>query len=92
MRAPGNGAVFVGSKGYMATTARGEGVWLLPALALGRIQTPAADVAARRQSSAGLDSLLQRRRPGVSDFAVATKYIEWLALGAIALRVPGKLM
>ena len=31
MRAPGNGAVFVGSKGYMATTSRGEGVWLLPA-------------------------------------------------------------
>jgi hypothetical protein len=30
--------------------------------------------------------------PGVSDFAVATKYIEWLALGAIAARVPGKLM
>jgi hypothetical protein len=31
MRGPGNGAVFVGSKGYMATTSRGEGVWLLPA-------------------------------------------------------------
>ena len=31
MRAPGNGAVFVGSKGHMATTSRGEGVWLLPA-------------------------------------------------------------
>ena len=30
--------------------------------------------------------------PGVSEFAVASKYIEWLALGAIALRVPGKLM
>jgi hypothetical protein len=30
--------------------------------------------------------------PGVSDFTVATKYIEWLALRAIALRVPGKLM
>ena len=28
---PGNGAVFVGSKGYMATISRGEGVWLLPA-------------------------------------------------------------
>jgi dienelactone hydrolase len=27
MRAPGNGAVFVGSKGYRATTSRGEGVW-----------------------------------------------------------------
>jgi hypothetical protein len=31
MRAPGNGAVFVGSKCYLATTARGDGVWLLPA-------------------------------------------------------------
>ena len=31
MRAPGNGAVFVGTKGHMATTSRGEGVWLLPA-------------------------------------------------------------
>ena len=26
--------------------------------------------------------------PGVSEFSVASKYIEWLALGAIALRVP----
>jgi hypothetical protein len=30
--------------------------------------------------------------PGVSEFSVATKYIQWLALGAVALRVPGKLM
>lgn len=28
----------------------------------------------------------------MSDFTVAAKYIEWLALGAIALRVPGKLL
>src|SRR5579872_2581584 len=27
----GNGAVFIGDKGIMATTERGEGVWLLPA-------------------------------------------------------------
>ena len=30
--------------------------------------------------------------PGVSEFAVASKYIEWLALGAVAVRVSGKLM
>ncbi|HSW51192.1 MAG TPA: hypothetical protein VLH09_13500, partial [Bryobacteraceae bacterium] len=30
--------------------------------------------------------------PGVAEFSIATKYIEWLALGAIALQVPGKLM
>ena len=29
-RSPGNGTLFVGSNGHMATTARGEGVWLLP--------------------------------------------------------------
>ena len=28
----------------------------------------------------------------VSQFSVASKYVEWLALGAIALRVPGKLL
>ena len=28
----------------------------------------------------------------VSQFSVASKYIEWLALGTIALRVPGKLL
>ena len=27
----GNGAVFIGTKGIMATRERGEGVWLLPA-------------------------------------------------------------
>ena len=26
----GNGAVFIGTKGIMATCSRGEGVWLLP--------------------------------------------------------------
>jgi hypothetical protein len=30
-RIPGNGTLFVGDKGSMATTSRGEGVWLLPA-------------------------------------------------------------
>ena len=30
--------------------------------------------------------------PAVSQFPVAAKYIEWLALGPIALRVPGKLL
>ena len=64
LRAPGNGAVFVGSKGYMATSSRGEGVWLLPGIPLGRVQAAAAILAARRQSPAGLDPRLQRRRSG----------------------------
>ncbi len=63
MRAPGNGAVFVGSKGYMATTARGEGVWLLPASRWAEYKLPPQMLTASgRQPPAGLDSLLQGRR------------------------------
>ena len=92
LRAPGNGSVFVGSKGYMATTSRGEGGGCRRASA-GPITGSSTTPAARRESSAGLDSRLQRRRaPGVSSSGVASKYIEWLALGPIALRVGGKLM
>ena len=28
---------------------------------------------------------------GVSEFSTASKYVDWLALGAVAWRVPGKL-
>ena len=92
MRAPGNGAVFVGSKGYMATTMRGEGVWLLPASRWAEYKLPSQTL--QRGVNHQQDWLRSCKggAPGVSDFAVATKYIEWLALGAIALRVPGKLM
>jgi hypothetical protein len=89
--APGNGAVFVGSKGYMATTTRGEGVWLLPASRWAEYKLP--DQILQRGVNHQQDWIRACKggAPGVSDFAVSARYIEWLALGAIALRVPGKL-
>lgn len=92
MRAPGNGAVFVGSKGYMATTSRGEGVWLLPASRWADYKLPPQMLQRGINHQQDWIRACKGGAPGVSDFAVATKYIEWLALGAIALRVPGKLM
>jgi predicted dehydrogenase len=92
MRAPGNGAVFVGSKGYMATTARGEGVWLLPASRWAEYKLPSQMLPRGVNHQQDWIRACKGGTPGVSDFSVATKYIEWLALGAIALRVPGKLM
>ena len=92
MRAPGNGAVFVGSKGYMATTSRGEGVWLLPASRWAEYKLPTQMLQRGVNHQQDWIRACKGGAPGVSDFAVATKYIEWLALGAIALRVPGKLM
>lgn len=92
LRAPGNGAVFVGSKGYMATTSRGEGVWLLPASRWGEYRLPPQSLQRGVNHQQDWIRACKGGAPGVSEFAVAGKYLEWLALGAIALRVPGKLM
>jgi hypothetical protein len=92
MRAPGNGAVFVGSKGHMATTSRGEGVWLLPASRWAEYKLPPQLLQRGINHQQDWIRACKGGAPAVSDFAVATKYIEWLALGTIALRVPGKLM
>jgi hypothetical protein len=91
-RAPGNGTVFVGSKGYMATSARGEGVWLLPASRWAEYKLPPQLLPRGVNHQQDWIRACKGGSPGVSEFAVATKYIEWLVLGAIATRVPGKLM
>ncbi len=92
LRAPGNGAVFIGSKGYMATTSRGEGVWLLPASRWAEYKLPPQLLQRGINHQQDWIRACKGGAPGVSDFGVATRYIEWLALGAIAVRVPGKLM
>jgi predicted dehydrogenase len=85
-----NGAVFVGSKGMMSTVARGEGVQLLPS---------------ERWADYKLPPKLLTRSPGhmldwirackggeasCSHFGISGPYNEWVVLGAIAYRVPGK--
>jgi hypothetical protein len=91
-RAPGNGAVFVGSKGYMATTSRGEGVWLLPAARWAEYKLPPQVLQRGINHQQDWIRACKGGAHGVSEFAVASRYIEWLILGAIALRVPGKLL
>ncbi|MBL8237204.1 MAG: Gfo/Idh/MocA family oxidoreductase [Bryobacterales bacterium] len=88
----GNGAVFVGSKGLLSTVERGEGVKLLPE---------------NRWKDYTLPPPLLTRSPGhmtdwvrackggdmsCSDFSISVPYAEWVLLGVIAFRVPGKLM
>ena len=91
-RAPGNGTVFVGSKGYMATTSRGEGVWLLPASRWADYKLPPQLLPRGVNHQQDWVRACKGGSPGVSEFGVTTKYIEWLVLGAVATRVPGKLM
>jgi len=91
-RGPGNGSVFVGSKGFLATGSRGEGVWLLPASRWADYILPPQVLQRGINHQQDWIRACKGGAPGVSEFAVACKYIEWLALGAVALRVPGKLL
>ena len=101
MRAPGNGAVFVGSKGYMGTSGRGEGVGLLPGSKWAEYKLPAPYLQRSPGASTGSNHSAHTRdwvrackggAPACSNFAIAGKYTEWLVLGAAAVHVDGKLM
>ena len=87
-RGPGNGTVFVGSKGYMATCNRGEGVWLLPASRWAEYRLPPQMLQRGMNHQQDWIRACKGGAPGVSEFSVACKYMEWLVLGAVALRFP----
>lgn len=87
----GNGAVFIGTKGIMATCNRGEGVWLLPSA---RWQEYVLPPQLLTRSPGHMQDWLRACKggdPSCSDFSITVPYAEWLALAAIAFRVPGKL-
>jgi hypothetical protein len=92
LRAPGNGTVFVGTKGYLATVSRGEGVALLPASRWAEYKLPPQILPRGVNHQQDWIRACKGGTPGVSQFSVATKYIEWLALGLVAQQVPGKLL
>jgi hypothetical protein len=89
---PGNGTLFVGDKGFMATTSRGEGVWLLPASRWKEYELPPQMLPRSVNHQMDWVRACKGGVPACSEFNVAVPYIEWLCLGAIALRVPGKLL
>jgi len=89
-RVPGNGTLFVGDKGNMATTERGEGVWLLPASRWQEYRLPPQIIPRSVNHQQDWVRSCKGGAPGCSNFDIAVPYIEWLVLGAVALRVPNK--
>jgi hypothetical protein len=88
----GNGSVLIGSKGILATSNRGEGVWLLPASRWQDYELPPPLLT---RSPGHMLDWIRACKGGdrsCSDFAITTPYAEWLALVCIAWRVPGKLL
>jgi hypothetical protein len=87
----GYNQIFVGSKGFLGTNGRGEGVGLIPGERWAKYSgTPRVQTRSPGHYRDWLRACKGGER-ACSDFAVAGPYTEWVALGAIALRAPGKL-
>jgi hypothetical protein len=87
----GNGSVFIGTRGIMATVDRGEGVHLLPAARWAEYVLPPPLLTRSPGHMLDWVRACKGGDPACSDFSISAPYAEWLALVAIALHVPGKL-
>ena len=97
----GYNSIFVGSKGYMGTSGRGEGVGLLPGSRWAEYQLPNAYLQRSPGATTGDNHSAHCRdwvrackggAPACSNFSVAGPYTEWLVLGAVATHFEGKLL
>ncbi|HUS07925.1 MAG TPA: Gfo/Idh/MocA family oxidoreductase [Bryobacteraceae bacterium] len=97
----GYNCIFVGSKGYMGTSGRGEGVGLLPGSRWAEYKLPAPYLQRSPGASTGSNHAAHIRdwvrackggAPACSNFGLAGPYTEWLVLGAAAVHYDGKLM
>jgi predicted dehydrogenase len=97
----GYNSIFAGSKGYLGTSGRGEGVGLLPGSRWAEYKLPAEYLPRSPGASAGSNHAAHLRdwirackggAPACSNFSIAGPYTEWLVLGAIAVRFEGKLL
>ncbi len=103
MGAQGSGynCIFVGSKGYMGTSGRGEGVGLLPGAKWAEYKLPNAYLPRSPGASTGDNGSAHARDwvrackggvPACSHFGIGGPFTEWLVLGAVATHFEGKLL
>lgn len=100
-RGSGYNCIFVGSKGYLGTSGRGEDVGLLPGKRWAEYKLPAAYLTRSPGASTGSNHAAHIRdwlravkggAPACSNFSIAGPYCEWLLLGAAAVHYEGKLV
>ena len=96
----GYNCIFVGSKGYLGTSGRGEGVGLLPGKRWAEYELPSAYLSRAPGASSGSNGAAHVRdfvrackggSEPCSNFSIAAPYTEWLILGAAAVHYDGKL-
>jgi Oxidoreductase family, NAD-binding Rossmann fold len=100
-RGMGYNSIFVGAKGFLGTSGRGEGVGLLPGSRWAEYKLPAEYLPRSPGASTGSNHAAHCRdwirackggAPACSNFSLAGPYTEWLVLGAIAVRVESRLL
>jgi hypothetical protein len=85
-----NGAVFVGTKGMMATADRGEGVQLLPAERWADYELPPQLLTRSPGHMLDWVRACKGGEPSCSHFGISGPYTEWVVLGSIAFRFPNQ--
>src|SRR5882724_9550165 len=97
----GYNSIFVGSKGYLGTSGRGEGVGLLPGKRWAEYKLPDPYLQRSPGASTGSNHSAHCRdwvrackggAPACSNFSIAGPYTEWLVLGSAAVHYEGKLL
>lgn len=97
----GYNCVFVGAKGYLGTSGRGEGVGLLPGKRWAEYKLPEPYLQRSPGASTGSNHAAHTRdwvrackggAPACSNFSLAGPFTEWLVLGAPAVHYEGKLL
>jgi len=88
----GYNTVFVGSKGYLGTSGRGEGVGLIPGSRWAEYSLPPRILTRSPGHQRDWVRACKGGEPACSNFSVAGPYTEWMVLGAVATRVEGKLL
>lgn len=96
----GYNCIFVGSKGYLGTNGRGEGVGLMPGSRWAEYKLPPAYLQRSPGASTGDNHrahchdwvrACKGGAPACSNFSIAGPYTEWLVLGSAAVHYDGKL-
>jgi len=84
-----NNTVFIGTKGFMGTSGRGEGVRLIPESSMKGFKKPPRVLERVKGGHQGSwINACNGGEPTCSNFTVAGPYVEWLLLGAISWRFP----
>jgi predicted dehydrogenase len=86
----GHNEVFVGTKGYMGTSGRGESVSLIPRSKQEGYQTPAEVIERSPGHFQDFIRAVKTGKEACSNFAIGGPYAEWMLLGAISWRFPNE--